>query len=141
MNIKKKLAQVPLPSGSHWFCSIDQIPSFGKDLFDSGLRLDVSKDIYFPSDDEDESALRANSTSLVPYPQRYLRTRQGAKGGVSVLNVDVVIKEVDKNAAQVFGLAILDKLSCTPFVGFFLLNVILLVLMPSLFKKVSMSLL
>ncbi|KAJ8420384.1 hypothetical protein Cgig2_032975 [Carnegiea gigantea] len=36
---------------------------------------------------------------------------------VSVFNANVIIKEVDKNAGQVFNQAILNKVSCTPFDG------------------------
>ncbi|KAJ8443803.1 hypothetical protein Cgig2_017284 [Carnegiea gigantea] len=53
-----------------------------------------------------ESIHRVNAPSLVPRPQCPLRAPQG---GISIFNVEAVIKEVDKNAARVFGKAILDK--------------------------------
>jgi len=37
------------------------------------------------------------------------------QGGISVFNADAIIQEVDKNVARVFGKAILDKVSRTPF--------------------------
>ncbi|KAJ8423952.1 hypothetical protein Cgig2_008820 [Carnegiea gigantea] len=74
-----------LAHGSQCFPSIGRIPSFGKDLFDSGSRLDGLQDP----------------------PQR----------GVSFFNDNVVTKEVDKNAAKVFGQSILDKMSRTSFNG------------------------
>ncbi|KAJ8424349.1 hypothetical protein Cgig2_033468 [Carnegiea gigantea] len=49
---------------------------------------------------------RVNAPSLVPRLQRSLRAPQR---GISVFNADAVIKEVDKNAARVFGN--LDKAS------------------------------
>ncbi|KAJ8437552.1 hypothetical protein Cgig2_017905 [Carnegiea gigantea] len=40
VNFKEELAHLPLPSRSQYFPLIEQIPSFGKDLFDSRSRLD-----------------------------------------------------------------------------------------------------
>ncbi|KAJ8438102.1 LOW QUALITY PROTEIN: hypothetical protein Cgig2_015359 [Carnegiea gigantea] len=70
------------------FPSIGRIPSFGKDLFDNRSRLDDWKGVCSPDDDEVESIRRANAPSLV-----------------------------DKNDTRVFGKAILDKVSHTPFDG------------------------
>ncbi|KAJ8444139.1 hypothetical protein Cgig2_029914 [Carnegiea gigantea] len=99
-------AHVPLPLGSQCFPSIGRIPSFGKDLFNSKSRLVDSQGVCSPDDDEVESILRVNAPLSVPHPQCPLREPQG---GISIFNADVVIKEVDKNAARVFGKAILDK--------------------------------
>ena len=96
MNFTKILANVPLPLGSNWFLSIERIPSFGKDLFDSRSRLDVSRAFFSPNDKEVESARRANASSLVSHPQCRLRA---PKEGVFIFNVDTVIKEADKNVA------------------------------------------
>ncbi|KAJ8432327.1 LOW QUALITY PROTEIN: hypothetical protein Cgig2_032334 [Carnegiea gigantea] len=98
VNFNEELARVPLPSGSQCFPSIGRIPSFDKDLFDSRSRLDDSKGVCPPNDDEVESIRRANAPSLVPRLQRLLRAPQG---GISVFNAAAVIKEV----------------SCTPFDG------------------------
>ncbi|KAJ8421805.1 hypothetical protein Cgig2_016543 [Carnegiea gigantea] len=106
VNFKKELAHVPLPLRSQCFPSIGRIPSFGNDLFDDRLRLVDSRGVCSLDDDEVESIRRVNAPSLVPRPQRPLRAPQG---GISVFNVEVVIKEVDKNAARVFSKAILDK--------------------------------
>ena len=96
MNFKEELALVSLPSISQCFPSIGRIPSFGKDLFDSISRLDESKGVCCPNDDEVESIRRANAPSSILHPQRPLRALQG---GISIFNVDAVIKEVDKNVA------------------------------------------
>ena len=114
MNFKETLAQVTLSSGSQFFPSIGRIPSFGKDLFNNGSRLDGSKGIYSPNDDEAESIRIANAPSLVPHPQCPLRAPQG---GIFIFNTNAVIKEVDKNATRVFGKAVLDNVSRTPFDG------------------------
>lgn len=106
MNFKEGLAHVPLPSESQCFPSIGRIPSFGKNLFDSRSRLVDSQDVCSPDDDEVESTRRVNTPSPVPRPQCPLRAPQG---GISIFNVDAVIKEVDKNVARVFCKAILDK--------------------------------
>jgi len=39
------------------------------------------------------------------------------QGGIFIFNTDAVIKEVDENAARVFGKAIFDKVSRTLFDG------------------------
>ncbi|KAJ8428075.1 hypothetical protein Cgig2_006798 [Carnegiea gigantea] len=109
VNFKEELAHV-LPSGSQCFPSIGRIPSFGKNLFDSGSRLDGLKGVCSPDDGEVE----ANAPSLVPHPQHPLRAPQG---GISIFNAITIMKEVDKNAARVFGKAILDKVSRFPFYG------------------------
>ncbi|KAJ8436193.1 hypothetical protein Cgig2_006880 [Carnegiea gigantea] len=109
-----ELAHIPLPSRSQCFLSIGRIPSFGEDLFDSRSRLDGSKGVCPQNDDGVKSIHRVNTPTLVPCPQRPLRAPQG---GVSTFNADVIIKEVDKNVAHVFGKAILNKVSCTPFDG------------------------
>ncbi|KAJ8435738.1 LOW QUALITY PROTEIN: hypothetical protein Cgig2_003160 [Carnegiea gigantea] len=121
VNFKEKLAHIPLPSGSQCFPSIGRIPSFGEDLFDSQLRLVDLRGVCSPDDDEVESIRRVNALSVVLHPQRPLRAPQGE---ISIFNADAVIKEadavikeVDKNAARVFGKAILDKVSRTPFDG------------------------
>ncbi|KAJ8444114.1 LOW QUALITY PROTEIN: hypothetical protein Cgig2_005795 [Carnegiea gigantea] len=114
VNFKEELAHIPLPSGNQCFSSIKRIPSFGKDLFDRASRLDGSKGVCSPNDDEVESIRRANALSLIPRPQHHLRA---PLGGTSVFNADTVINEVDKNATRVFGKAILDKMSRTPFDG------------------------
>jgi len=114
VNFKEELTRVPLPFGNQCFSSIKQIPSFGKDLFDSASRLDGSKGVCSPNDDEVESIRRANAPSLEPRPQYPLRAPQG---GISVFNANTVIKVVDKNAPQVVGKAILDKVCRTSFDG------------------------
>ncbi|KAJ8441590.1 hypothetical protein Cgig2_023154 [Carnegiea gigantea] len=91
VNFKNELAHVPLPSGSQCFPSIRRIPSFGKDLFDSRLRLEDLKGVCSPDDDEVESICRANVPLLVPHAQCPLR---GLQGGISVFNANAVIKEV-----------------------------------------------
>ncbi|KAJ8431890.1 LOW QUALITY PROTEIN: hypothetical protein Cgig2_009957 [Carnegiea gigantea] len=96
VNFKKELAHVPLPSGSQCFPLIGRIPSFGNDLFDGRSRLVDWRSVCCPNDDEVESI---------------------RKGGISVFNAEAVIREVDKNAARVFGKAILDKVCRTPFDG------------------------
>ncbi|KAJ8437696.1 LOW QUALITY PROTEIN: hypothetical protein Cgig2_030718 [Carnegiea gigantea] len=92
MNFKEELAHIPLPSKSQCVSSIGRIPSFGNDLFDSGSRIDGSKGVCSLDDDEVESICRANDPLRAP-------------------------QEVDKNAALVFGKAILQKVSCTSFDG------------------------
>ncbi|KAJ8441760.1 hypothetical protein Cgig2_009189 [Carnegiea gigantea] len=109
VNLKEELAHVPLPSGSQCFRSIQQIPSFGKDSFNSELRLDGPKDVCSPNNDKVESIHRVNAPSPVPRPQRPLRAPQWE---ISILNTDALIKDVDKNAVWVFEKAILDKVSC-----------------------------
>ncbi|KAJ8428083.1 hypothetical protein Cgig2_025392 [Carnegiea gigantea] len=61
-----------------------------------------------------EYALKAHLSLLVAHPQHFLRAPQG---GVFVINVDAIIKGIDKNAARMFDEAILHKLSRTPFDG------------------------
>ncbi|KAJ8426600.1 hypothetical protein Cgig2_013177 [Carnegiea gigantea] len=114
MDFKEELAHVPLPSGSQYFPLIGRIPSFSKALFDSRLRLVNSRGVCSLKDDEAESIGRVNAPSLVRCPQCPLRAPQRR---ISIFNVDAVLKEVDKNAARVFGKAILDKVSHTPFDG------------------------
>ena len=114
MNFKEELAHVPLPSGSQCFPLIGRIPSFGNDLFDGRSRLVDSRGVCSLDDDEVESIRRVNAPSLVPRPRRPLRTPHG---GISVFNAEAVIKEVDRNAARVFGKAVLDKVCRTPFDG------------------------
>ena len=114
MNFKEELAHVPLPSGSQCFPSIGRIPSFGNDLFDGRSRLVDSRGVCSLDDDEVESIRRVNAPSLVPRPQRPLRTPQG---GISVFNAEAIIKEVDRNAARVFSKVVLDKVCRTPFDG------------------------
>ncbi|KAJ8439642.1 hypothetical protein Cgig2_021654 [Carnegiea gigantea] len=106
VNFKEGLVHVPLPSRSQWFPSVGQIPSFGKHLFDSRSRLGVCS----PNDDEVDSIRRVNAPSLVPRPQCPLRAPQG---GISVLNANAIIKEVDENAAQPY----LTRCVATPFDG------------------------
>ncbi|KAJ8442617.1 hypothetical protein Cgig2_008393 [Carnegiea gigantea] len=65
VNFKEELSRIPLPSRSQCSLSIERIPSFGRDLFDSRLRLDGSKCICSPNDDKVESIHRANAPSLV----------------------------------------------------------------------------
>ena len=48
----------------------------------------------------------------MPHPHRLLRA---PKGGVLVFNTDAVIRGVDKSVARVFGQAILNNMSRTPF--------------------------
>ncbi|KAJ8443252.1 hypothetical protein Cgig2_010147 [Carnegiea gigantea] len=110
----EELAHIPLPSGSQCFLSIGRIPSFGNDLFDGKSRLVDSRGVCSLDDDEVESICRINAPSLVTRPQRLLRAPQG---GIFVFNAEAVIKKVDKNAARVFGKAILDKVCHTPFDG------------------------
>ncbi|KAJ8438702.1 hypothetical protein Cgig2_011885 [Carnegiea gigantea] len=88
INFKEELAYVPLPSRSQCFLSIGRIPSFGKNLFDSRSSLDGSKGVCSSNDDKVESICRAITPSL--------RLR---------------------NVVWVFGKAILDKESRTPFDG------------------------
>ncbi|KAJ8430393.1 hypothetical protein Cgig2_000225 [Carnegiea gigantea] len=114
VNFKEGPVHVPLPSRSQCFPSIRLIPSFGKDLFDSRLRLVDSQGVCSPDDDDVESIRKINASSPVPHPQRPWRAPQGA---ISTFKADAVIKEVDKNTARVFGKAILDKVCRTPFDG------------------------
>ncbi|KAJ8427782.1 hypothetical protein Cgig2_021413 [Carnegiea gigantea] len=114
VNFKEELAHIPLPSGSQCFLSIGRIPSFGKNLFDSRSRLVDSRGVCSLDDEEVESIRRFNAPSLVPCPQCPLRAPQG---GISVFNANDFIMAADKNAAQAFGKAILDKVSHTPFDG------------------------
>ncbi|KAJ8438124.1 LOW QUALITY PROTEIN: hypothetical protein Cgig2_033003 [Carnegiea gigantea] len=114
VNFNQELAHIPLPSGSQCFPSIGRIPSFGNDLFDGGSRLVDSRGVCSSDNDEVESIRRVNAPSLVPHPQRPLRASQG---GISVFNAEAVIREVDKNAAQIFDKAILDKVCRTLFDG------------------------
>ncbi|KAJ8444116.1 hypothetical protein Cgig2_005797 [Carnegiea gigantea] len=114
VNFKEEVAHVPLPSGNQCFSSIERIPSFGKDLFDSASRLDGSKGVCSASDDEVESIRRANAPLLEPRPQHPLRAPQL---GISVFNAITVIKVVDKNAPRVVGKAILEKVCHTSFDG------------------------
>ncbi|KAJ8450500.1 hypothetical protein Cgig2_002185 [Carnegiea gigantea] len=65
-------------------------------------------------DAEVESIRRVNAPSLVPHPQCPLRAPQG---GIFVFNAEVIIRQVDKNTARVFGEFILDKVCRTPFDG------------------------
>jgi len=138
VNFEEKLEHVSLPSGSPCFPSIDRIPSFGKDLFDSGLRLDVSKGIYSPNNDKVESARKGNAPLLVPHTHCPLRAPQGRE---YIFSANAIIKEVDKSAALVFSPTILDKVSCTPFDGLcspkcdFIWTIFMLLL----FKEVSIS--
>ncbi|KAJ8434488.1 LOW QUALITY PROTEIN: hypothetical protein Cgig2_021444 [Carnegiea gigantea] len=85
-----------------------------RNLFDSGSRLDGLKSVCSPNNGEIESIHRAHAPSVVPHLRRPLRSPQGR---ISIFNVDALIKEVDKNGARVFGKAILDKMSHTPFDG------------------------
>ncbi|KAJ8432488.1 LOW QUALITY PROTEIN: hypothetical protein Cgig2_003565 [Carnegiea gigantea] len=110
VNFKEDLAHGSLPFPC--FPSIGRIPSIGKDLFDNRSRLDGSKGVCSSKDDEVKSIHKSNAPSLVPHPQRPLRAPQV---GISVFNAYAIIKEVDKNAARVFGKPILDKVSRTPF--------------------------
>ncbi|KAJ8441459.1 hypothetical protein Cgig2_008720 [Carnegiea gigantea] len=85
------------------------------DIINSGPNLaKCMLTVSSPDDDEVESIRRVNAPSLAPSPQHPLRAPQG---GISVFNAEVVIREVDKNAARVFGKAILDKVCRTPFDG------------------------
>ncbi|KAJ8439971.1 hypothetical protein Cgig2_008354 [Carnegiea gigantea] len=96
VNFKEELAHVPLPSGSQCFPLVE------------------SRGVCFPNDDEVESIRKVHAPSLVPHPQHPLRAPQG---GISIFNADAIIKEVDKNAARVFGKVILDKVYRTLFDG------------------------
>ncbi|KAJ8424596.1 hypothetical protein Cgig2_028656 [Carnegiea gigantea] len=103
VDFKEKLKHIPLPSRSQCFPSIEQIALFGKDLFDSGLRLDGSQVVSVLTH-------KAHAPSLVLHPLRVPKKRF-----VSIFNAKCCYKEVDNNAAWVFGQAILDKVSRTPF--------------------------
>ncbi|KAJ8425622.1 hypothetical protein Cgig2_018407 [Carnegiea gigantea] len=128
VNFKEGLAHVPLPLRSQCFSLIRRIPSFGKDLFDTISRLVDSQGVY--SSDDDESQCPFIGTS----PQCPLRAPQG---GISVFNVDAIIKEVDKNAMRVFGKAYLTRCVVTFLMDFLLLKTILTAFMPLFFKEVS----
>ncbi|KAJ8422977.1 hypothetical protein Cgig2_021871 [Carnegiea gigantea] len=65
VNLKEELAHIQLPLRSQSFPSIERIPSFGKNLFNSRLRLDGSKGVCSPNDDEVESIRRANALTLI----------------------------------------------------------------------------
>ena len=114
MNLNVKLAHVLESSGSQCFSSIEQIPSFKKDLFNSGSRLDGLKGLCSPNNDEAKSAPKAYALSLEPYLQCLLRAPQG---GVYIFNVDVVVKQVNKNVAWDFSQATLNEVSRGPFYG------------------------
>ncbi|KAJ8422043.1 hypothetical protein Cgig2_001035 [Carnegiea gigantea] len=92
VNFKEELEHIPVTSGSQCFPSIGQIPSFGKDLFDSKSKLDGSKGDCSPNDDEIESIHGAHASSLLPRPQRPLRAVQEE---IFVFNTDAVIKVVE----------------------------------------------
>ncbi|KAJ8431985.1 hypothetical protein Cgig2_005914 [Carnegiea gigantea] len=96
MNFKEKLAYVPLPSGSHCFPSIEHLSSLGQD--------------FLGDDDEAESTPKVGAPQVLP-PRRLSR----ATPDVSVFNVDVVIREVNKSGAHMTGQVILDKVLRTPF--------------------------
>ncbi|KAJ8425372.1 LOW QUALITY PROTEIN: hypothetical protein Cgig2_003650 [Carnegiea gigantea] len=102
VHFKEELAHVPLPSRSQYFPSIGRKP------------LDGLKGVRSPNDDKVESIHRANAPSLAPRPQHPLRALQR---GISVFNVDAVIKEVDKSATWAFDKTIPDKVSRTLFDG------------------------
>ncbi|KAJ8437234.1 hypothetical protein Cgig2_012503 [Carnegiea gigantea] len=104
------------------------------DLFDSVSRLDGSKSVCHANNDEAELAPRANSP-LVPHLLYLLRA---SPGDVSIFNADAFIKEVDKNAAWVFGYAILDKVTHTPLMYVLLLKEISTAFIPSFFKEILM---
>ncbi|KAJ8433467.1 hypothetical protein Cgig2_026630 [Carnegiea gigantea] len=112
VNFKEELAHVPLSFGSH--LSIERKPSFDKDLFDSGSRLDGSKS-------QVRSYNQCSFTGTLSVASLESSVRR-----ISIFNIDAVMTEVDKNLARVFGKAILDKAMLTTF-------------MPSSIKEVPAS--
>ncbi|KAJ8432645.1 LOW QUALITY PROTEIN: hypothetical protein Cgig2_011811 [Carnegiea gigantea] len=96
MNFKEKMAYVPLPSRSHCFPSIEHLSSLGQD--------------FLSDDDEAESTPKVGAPQVLP-PPRLSR----ATPDVSVFNVNVVIREVNKSGARMTGQVILDKVLRTPF--------------------------
>ncbi|KAJ8446923.1 hypothetical protein Cgig2_013224 [Carnegiea gigantea] len=68
VNFNEEWTHIPLPLKSQSFPSIGRSPPFGKDLFDSGSRLDGLKGVYSPNTDQVEFIHRANAPSLVPCP-------------------------------------------------------------------------
>ncbi|KAJ8422461.1 hypothetical protein Cgig2_011973 [Carnegiea gigantea] len=96
MNFKEKLAYVPLPSGSHYFPSIEHLSSLGQD--------------FLGNDDEAESTPKVDAPQVLPPPRLSRATLD-----VSVFNVDVVIREVNKSGARMTGQVTLDKVLRTPF--------------------------
>ena len=111
MNFKEKLAHDPLPSGSHCFPSIEHLLSLGQDFLVNELRPNDSKGVYTSSDNDEAESIPKAVAPQVPPPQRRPRVSQN----VSVFNVDVVIREVNKSEAQMTGQVILDKVLRTPF--------------------------
>ena len=62
MNFKEKLAHVPLPSGSHYFPSIEHLSSLRQDSLVNDLCPNDSKSVCTPSDnDEVESIPNADA--------------------------------------------------------------------------------
>ncbi|KAJ8425137.1 hypothetical protein Cgig2_017256 [Carnegiea gigantea] len=102
VNFKEDLACVLLPSERQCFPLIERIRPFGKDLFDDGLKLDGSKDICSPNNDEVEFAHRGNAPSLVTHPQCPLRAQQ---------------ERYTRMLLGVFVQAIVNKVSYTSFDG------------------------
>ncbi|KAJ8434750.1 hypothetical protein Cgig2_001953 [Carnegiea gigantea] len=111
----EKVIELPLDGAENIMCILDAEPNPTEcDLFDNQSRLVDLQGVCSLDDREVKSISRANAPSLVPHPQCPLRAPQG---GISVFNDDAVINEVDKKVARVFGKAILDKVSHTPFDG------------------------
>ncbi|KAJ8426173.1 hypothetical protein Cgig2_021027 [Carnegiea gigantea] len=104
MNFKEKLAYVPLPSGSHYFPSIEHLSSLGQ---------------YFLGDDDEAESTPKVDAPQVLSPPRLSRATPNvsarATPDVSVFNVHAVIREVNKSGAHMTGQVILDKVLRTPF--------------------------
>ncbi|KAJ8425363.1 hypothetical protein Cgig2_032879 [Carnegiea gigantea] len=115
---------------SCWLCtfilSVGDAGCICPDTFSiiSLMTSDSKNRCYHPSDAHPAIPIQSNA----PLPQDELPVkvcepstkkvnRAFARREISVFNADDVIKEVDKNAARVFGKAILDKVCHTPFDG------------------------
>jgi len=100
-----------LTLGSHCFPSIEHLLSLGQDFLSNELCLDDSKSVCTPSDNDEVEFIPEADASPVPPPQRGPNISQD----VSVIDVDGVIREVNKSGAQMTGQVILDKVLRTPF--------------------------
>ncbi|KAJ8426954.1 LOW QUALITY PROTEIN: hypothetical protein Cgig2_033235 [Carnegiea gigantea] len=117
VNFKKELAHIPLPLGSQCF---------------PRSRLVDPRGVCPLYDDEVESIRRVNAPSLAPRRQRPLGAPHG---GISIFNAEVIINEVDKNAARDLIKPYSTRCVAPLLISFLLLKAILIAFMPLSFKE------
>jgi len=107
------------------------------DFLGNELRPNDSKGVCTPSDNDEAESIPKAVAPQVPPPQCHPKASQD----VSVFNVNVVIREVNKSGARMTGQVILDKVLHTPFERLHALRVSSIVCTTSLMTEEVMRLL